>query len=336
MDILYRGKDMAKRIEIIANGGPEVMDYVEFIPKDPAHGEVQVENKAIGVNFIDTYIRSGFYQTASLPTGLGNEAAGFITKVGSGITNLNVGDRVVYAQSALGAYASVHNVLAQKIIRLPDAISFHEAASSFLKGLTVYYLLHQTYALKSNEIFLFHAAAGGVGHIACQWSKALGAKMIGTVGSAHKAILAKQYGAWETIHYHEENVPKRVAELTQGKKVGVVYDSVGKSTWEDSLDSLYQRGLMVSFGNSSGAVSGVNLSILNYKGSLYVTRPSLNNYITNATELNYAADKLFGMIISGIIKINIPEKQKFILSDARSAHKALENRNTNGSLLLIP
>ncbi|TCV92489.1 quinone oxidoreductase [Biostraticola tofi] len=327
---------MAKRIQFSAHGGPEVLQYQDFTPQDPADGEVQVENQAIGINFIDTYVRSGLYAPPSLPSGLGTEAAGIIVKTGSGVKGLKMGDRVVYAQSALGAYSQIHNVLQDKVALLPDAISFEQAAASFLKGLTVYYLLRQTYEIRPNEIFLFHAAAGGVGRIACQWAKALGAKMIGTVGTAEKAELARQAGAWETINYREENVPERVAALTGGKKVSVVYDSVGKSTWEASLDSLHRRGLMVSFGNSSGPVTGVNLGILNLKGSLFVTRPALNGYVTNREELALASNELFSMIASGAIKIDVPASQKFPLAEATRAHQALESRQTQGSLLLIP
>ncbi|TKI04393.1 quinone oxidoreductase [Martelella alba] len=326
---------MAKRIQFSANGGPDVLEYVDFTPKEPAAGEVQVENKAIGINYIDTYVRSGLYP-APLPSGLGTEAAGIITRIGEGVAGFKPGDRVVYAQSSLGAYSEIHNVAAEKIALLPNAIGFEQAAASFLKGLTVFYLLRQTYEIKPNEIFLFHAAAGGVGLIACQWAKALGAKMIGTVGSATKAALAKDAGAWEVINYREENVPERVAALTGGKKVSVVYDSVGKNTWEASLDCLHRRGLMVSFGNSSGPVTGVSLSILNQKGSLFVTRPSLFGYVTNQEELRLASNELFSMIASGAIKIDIPERQKFPLSEARQAHRALEARQTNGSSLLIP
>ena len=201
-------------------------------PTNPAEHEIQVENKAIGINYIDTYIRSGLYPPPSLPSGLGTEAAGIVSKIGSGVKHIKVGDRVVYAQAALGAYSSVHNVHADKAAILPNAISFEQAAASFLKGLTVWYLLRKTYEIKANETFLFHAAAGGVGLIACQWAKALGAKLIGTVGSEQKAQRARQAGAWETINYREENIAERVKALTGGKKVAVVYDSVGKDTWE--------------------------------------------------------------------------------------------------------
>ncbi len=326
---------MATRIEFSQHGGPEVLKVVEFTPTAPAENEVQVENKAIGINYIDTYIRSGLYPPPMLPSGLGTEAAGVVTKVGSAVTHIKVGDRVVYAQSGLGAYSSVHNVLADKAAKLPDAISFEQAAASFLKGLTVYYLLRKTYDIKANEVFLFHAAAGGVGLIACQWAKALGAKLIGTVGSAQKADRATKAGAWQTINYREENLVERVKEITGGKKVAVVYDSVGKDTWEASLDCLQRQGLMVSFGNSSGPVTGVNLGILNQKGSLYVTRPSLNGYVTTREELEEASNELFSLIASGVIKVDVAENQKFALSDAALAHTTLESRSTQGSSLLI-
>ncbi|OON41630.1 quinone oxidoreductase [Izhakiella australiensis] len=326
---------MAKRIQFSRNGGPEVLDVQEFTPQDPGAGELQVENKAIGINYIDTYVRSGLYP-APLPSGLGTEAAGVVVKTGPGVSGFKPGDRVVYAQSALGAYSSLHNVAAEKVAQLPAAISFEQAAASFLKGLTVHYLLRQTYEIQPDETFLFHAASGGVGLIACQWAKALGAHLIGTVGSEEKAQRAKQAGAWATINYRQQNVAQRLAELTDNKKVRVVYDSVGKDTWEASLDCLQPRGLMVSFGNSSGPVTGVNLAILNQKGSLYVTRPSLNGYITRHDELVAASNELFSLIASGAIKVDVPENQKFALSDVQKAHTALESRATQGSCLLIP
>ena len=327
---------MATRIEFHQHGGPDVLQALEFTPKDPAEHEIQVENKAIGINYIDTYIRSGLYPPPSLPSGLGTEAAGVVSKVGSGVKHIKAGDRVVYAQSALGAYSTVHNVPADKAAILPDAISFEQAAASFLKGLTVYYLLRKTYEIKAGEPFLFHAAAGGVGLIACQWAKALGAMLIGTVGRAQKAERAKQAGAWQIINYREENIVERLKEITDGKKVHVVYDSVGKDTWEASLDCLQRRGLMVSFGNSSGPVTGVNLGILNQKGSLYVTRPSLQGYITTREELTEASNELFSLIASGVIKVDVAESQKNALTDARRAHEVLESRATQGSSLLLP
>ena len=294
---------MATRIEFHKHGGPEVLQAVEFTPADPAENEIQVENKAIGINFIDTYIRSGLYPPPSLPSGLGTEAAGIVSKVGSGVKHIKAGDRVVYAQSALGAYSSVHNINADKAAILPAAISFEQAAASFLKGLTVYYLLRKTYEIKPDEQFLFHAAAGGVGLIACQWAKALGAKLIGTVGTAQKAQSALKAGAWQVINYREEDLVER---------------------------------LMVSFGNSSGAVTGVNLGILNQKGSLYVTRPSLQGYITTREELTEASNELFSLIASGVIKVDVAEQQKYPLKDAQRAHEILESRATQGSSLLIP
>lgn len=227
-------------------------------------------------------------------------------------------------------------MIADKAALLPDGISFEQAAASFLKGLTVYYLLRKTYEIKPGEPFLFHAAAGGVGLIACQWAKALGAKLIGTVGSAQKAQRAKQAGAWQVINYREENIVERLKEITEGKKVHVVYDSVGKDTWEASLDCLQRRGLMVSFGNSSGPVTGVNLGILNQKGSLYVTRPSLQGYITNRQELAEASSELFSLIASGAINVDVADSQKYALTDARRAHEVLESRATEGSSLLLP
>lgn len=327
---------MATRIEFHKHGGPDVLKAVEFTPVDPAENEIQVENKAIGINYIDTYIRSGLYPPPSLPSGLGTEAAGVVSKVGSKVTHIKAGDRVVYAQSALGAYSSVHNVPADKAAILPNAISFEQAAASFLKGLTVFYLLRKTYEIQPDEPFLFHAAAGGVGMIACQWAKALGAKLIGTVGSAQKAQIALQAGAWQVINYREESIVERVKEVTGGKKVRVVYDSVGKDTWEASLDCLQRRGLMVSFGNASGPVTGVNLDILNQKGSLYVTRPSLQGYITNHRELTEASNELFSLIASGVIKVDVAPGQTFALHDAQRAHEVLESRATQGSSLLIP
>ncbi|MFU1819227.1 quinone oxidoreductase [Citrobacter portucalensis] len=327
---------MATRIEFHKHGGPDVLKAVEFTPVDPAENEIQVENKAIGINYIDTYIRSGLYPPPSLPSGLGTEAAGVVSKVGSKVTHIKAGDRVVYAQSALGAYSSVHNVPADKAAILPNAISFEQAAASFLKGLTVFYLLRKTYEIQPDEPFLFHAAAGGVGMIACQWAKALGAKLIGTVGSAQKAQIALQAGAWQVINYREESIVERVKEITGGKKVRVVYDSVGKDTWEASLDCLQRRGLMVSFGNASGPVTGVNLGILNQKGSLYVTRPSLQGYVTNHRKLTEASNELFSLIASGVIKVDVAPGQTFALHDAQRAHEVLESRATQGSSLLIP
>lgn len=327
---------MATRIEFSQHGGPEVLKAIDFTPVNPANNEVQVENKAIGINYIDTYIRSGLYPPATMPSGVGTEAAGVVIKTGSAVTHLKEGDRVVYAQANLGAYSTTHNVNADKVALLPDAISFEQAAASFLKGLTVFYLLRKTYVVKPGEMFLFHAAAGGVGLIACQWANALGARLIGTAGSAEKVEKAKHAGAWQVINYQEENIVERVHALTEGKKLSVVYDSVGKSTWEASLDCLARRGLMVSFGNASGPVTGVNLGILNQKGSLFVTRPSLYGYVTNRDELQEASGELFSLMASGVIKAEVQQNQIFPLKEAARAHRVLESRATSGSSLLIP
>ena len=245
-----------------------------------------------------------------------------------------MGDRVAYATGPLGAYSELHVLPADKLVRLPDSISFEQAAAVMLKGLTVQYLLRQTFPLQGGETILFHAAAGGVGLIACQWARALGVKLIGTVSSAEKAAQAKANGAWATIDYSHENVAQRVLELTNGTKCPVVYDSVGKDTWEISLDCVAPRGLMVSFGNASGPVTGVNLGILAQKGSLFVTRPTLFGYANTPERLQAMADELFGLIADGRIKVEV--NQRFALADAAKAHTALASRQTTGSTVLIP
>lgn len=325
---------MAKRIQFSQHGGPEVLQLVEFEPAAPGPQQVRVRNHAIGLNFIDTYFRSGLYSPPSLPSGLGTEAAGVVEAVGEGVTRLKVGDRVAYGTGPLGAYSEVHTLPEANLVKLPDDISFEQAAAVMLKGLTVQYLLKQTYEVKPGDVILFHAAAGGVGSLACQWAKALGAKLIGTVSSAEKAERAKALGAWETIDYSREDVAKRVLELTNGKKCPVVYDGVGADTWLTSLDCLQPRGLMVSFGNASGAVSGVNLGILSQKGSLYVTRPTLATYANNAENTQAMADDLFAMIGSGKLVVDI--QQRYALSEAAKAQEALSARRTVGSTVLLP
>jgi NADPH2:quinone reductase len=324
---------MAKRIQFSACGGPEVLELVDFEPPAPGPLEVRVRNKAIGLNYIDTYFRSGLYPLAAFPSGLGTEAAGVVEAVGSEVTTLKVGDRVAHAGGPLGAYSEVHTVPAAVLVKLPEDISFEQAAAVMLKGLTVQYLFRQTYELRAGETILFHAAAGGVGLIACQWAKALGVKLIGTVSSAEKAAKAKEAGAWEVIDYSHEDVAKRVLELTDGKKCPVVYDGVGKDTWETSLDCVEPRGLLVSFGNASGAVSGVNLGVLSAKGSLYVTRPTLATYAVPGA-LQGMADELFGMISSG--KINVEISQRYPLAEAAKAQTELSGRRTMGSTILLP
>ncbi|WP_438281899.1 NADPH:quinone reductase [Pseudomonas alabamensis] len=325
---------MARRIEFSQHGGPEALQLVSFDPKAPGPNQVQVRNKAIGLNFIDTYFRSGLYPPPALPSGLGTEGAGVVEAVGEGVTRFKVGDRVAYAGGPLGAYSDVHTLPEGNLVSLPEAISFEQAAAVMLKGLTVQYLFKQTYAVQPDDYVLFHAAAGGVGSLACQWAKALGARLIGTVGSAEKAERAKALGAWATIDYRHEDVAKRVLELTDGQKCPVVYDGVGADTWLTSLDCLQPRGLMVSFGNASGAVSGVNLGILAQKGSLYVTRPTLATYTSTPEQTQAMADDLFAMITSG--KLTVDVQQRYALSEAAEAQKALSGRETVGSTVLLP
>lgn len=318
-------------VRVHAHGGVEQLRLEEIEVSAPAADEVQIQQKAIGLNFIDIYFRTGLYD-AALPHGLGFEGAGVVAAVGSEVKHLKVGDRVAYGQSPLGAYAEVRNVPARQVVKLPDGIGFEEAAAMMLKGLTVQYLFRQTYRLEKGETILFHAAAGGVGLIACQWAKALGVNLIGTVSTDEKAALAKQYGAWETINYTTENVVDRVLALTNGAKLPVVYDGVGKDTWETSLDCLRPRGLMVSYGNASGAVTGVNLGILATKGSLYVTRPVLATHVDTAEKMQAAADELFAHVLAGDIKIVID--QRYPLSEVAQAHTDLAARKTTGSTVL--
>jgi len=325
---------MAKRIQFSRHGGSEVLELVDLPATDPGPNEVRVRNRAIGLNFIDTYYRSGLYVPPSLPSGLGGEGAGEVEAVGSAVSHLKVGDRVAYGTGPLGAYGELHVLPAQHLVKLPDSISFEQAAALMLKGLTVQYLLRQTYRVEAGQTILWHAAAGGVGLIACQWARALGVKLIGTVSSPEKAALAKANGAWATIDYSREDVVQRVLEMTGGAKCPVVYDSVGKDTWERSLDCVAPRGLLVSFGNASGAVTGVNLGVLAQKGSLYVTRPTLGNYANNAENLQAMADELFGLVTSGAIKVEIG--RRYALAEAAQAQDALSGRQTTGSTILIP
>jgi NADPH2:quinone reductase len=322
-----------KAIVVHEHGGPEVLKLVEVDVADPGPDEVRIRQHAIGLNFIDIYHRTGLYPNAT-PHGIGSEGAGVVEAVGANVKFLKEGDRVAYGQSPLGAYAETRLMPPAMVVKLPKKIGFDEAAASMLKGLTVQYLFRQTYRLQGNETILFHAAAGGVGLIACQWAKALGVKLIGTVSSPEKAALAKRHGAWETIDYTKENFVERVKALTQGAKVPVVYDGVGKDTWEGSLDCLQPRGLMVSFGNASGAVTGVNLGILAAKGSLFVTRPTLGTHVVPRSRLEASAEELFDMITSGRIKVEIDQRYK--LADAAQAHIDLAARKTTGSSVLVP
>lgn len=320
-----------KSIQLKENGGPEVMQWVDILLPTPKANEVLVRNKAVGLNFIDIYVRDGLYP-GDLPHGLGFEGAGIVEAIGADVQHLQIGDRVAYGQGPLGAYAEAHCLPADRVVKLPEAISFEEGAAMMLKGLTVQYLFRQTYRLEPGQTILFHAAAGGVGLIACQWAKALGVKLIGTTSSQEKADLAKAHGAWEIINYKTEDVVERVRELTQGEMVPVVYDGVGAATWERSLDCLQPRGMMISYGNASGPVTGVNLGILAQKGSLYVTRPMLNSFVPTLETMQAAATELFDLVVAGQIKMNIG--QRVPLKDVAQAHQALAAGQTSGATVL--
>jgi len=323
----------AKAIRIGTHGGPEVITLVEVDVPDPGPDEVRIRQQAIGLNFIDIYYRTGLYSNP-LPHGLGFEGAGIVDAVGSNVRFLKEGDRVAYPQGTLGAYSEVRTMPAATVVKLPAKISFEEGAAVMLKGLTVQYLFRQTYRLQGNETILFHAAAGGVGLIACQWAKALGVRLIGTVSSPEKAALAKKHGAWQTIDYSKENFVERVLTLTNGRKLPVVYDGVGKDTWDGSLDCIEPRGLMVSFGNASGAVTGVAVGILAQKGSLFLTRPTLATHIVPRARLEASSEELFDLMLKGKIKVDI--EQRYPLAEAARAHADLAARKTVGSTVLVP
>ena len=322
---------MPRAIRIEKTGGPEVMQYVDVDVGAPGPGECQVRHHAIGLNYIDVYFRTGLYPQP-LPGGIGLEGAGVVTAVGEGVTHVKAGDRVAYSNRPPGSYAEVRNLPARSVVKLPRDIGFETAAAMMLKGLTVQYLFRRTYRLQKGQTILFHAAAGGVGLIAMQWAKALGATVIGTVGSEEKAALARRFGCDHTILYKRENVVERVREITAGAMVPVVYDAVGKDTFDASLDCLQPFGLMVSFGNASGPVPPMPLTAL--KGSLYVTRPTLMAHIDNRANLEEMAAELFRMVGSGTISIEID--QRYRLADAVQAHRDLEARRTTGSSLLLP
>ncbi|HLW11353.1 MAG TPA: quinone oxidoreductase [Casimicrobiaceae bacterium] len=324
---------MPYAIRIHKTGGPEVLAWEPVDVGAPGKGEVRVRHTAIGVNFIDTYQRSGHYPL-TLPSGLGTEAAGVVEAVGPGVDGLRPGDRVASCTAPLGAYSTERVVPADRLVKLPDGIDDRTAAAMMLKGLTVQYLFRQTFPLKGSETILFHAAAGGVGLIACQWARALGVTMIGTVSSDAKAELARQHGCAHTIVYTRENFVERVKEITGGKGVPVVYDSVGKDTFPASLDCLAPRGMFVSFGGSSGAVPPFNIMLLAQKGSLYATRPTLFTYASSHDKLNAMASEMFAMVKAG--KIKPDARQTFALKDAAEAHRSLESRRTTGATLLLP
>ena len=321
-----------KAIRFEKTGGPEVLDYVEIDLPPPGPGQARVKHSVIGVNFIDTYHRSGLYKLP-LPSGLGSEAAGVVEAVGPGVTTLKAGDRVAYA-GAMGAYSDANNIPADRLVKIPAGVSDETAAAAMLKGMTAQYLLKRTYPVKAGQTVVLHSAAGGVGLIAGQWAKHLGVTVIGTVGSDDKIALAKENGCAHVLNSRDPDWPKKVRELTGGQGVPVVYDSIGKDTFAGSLDSLAVRGLLVSFGNSSGAVPPFEPGILAAKGSLYFTRPTLASYTRNAQELQETSDDLFAVIASGAVKIAV--HQRFKLSEARKAHEALHSRATTGATVLIP
>ena len=324
---------MAKAIRFHKTGGPEVLQLDEVTVGDPGPGQARVRHTAIGVNFLDTYQRSGLYPI-QLPSGAGNEGAGVVEAVGAGVTLVKAGDRVAYTGAPSGSYCDARLYPADRLVKTPEGISDEQAASIMLKGMTAHYLIHRTYAVKRGDTVLFHAAAGGVGLIACQWLKALGATVIGTVGSDDKAAIAKAHGCDHTIVYTRENFVERVKQITGGKGVPVVYDSVGKSTFEGSLDCLRPFGMMVLFGNASGPVPPFNLGILAQKGSLYVTRPTLVTYIAARADLEATSKALFEVIKSGKVKVEITGRYK--LADAAQAHRDLEARKTTGQIILVP
>jgi NADPH2:quinone reductase len=321
-----------KAIRINRTGGPEVLEFVDIDLAPPGPGEARVRHTVIGVNFIDTYHRSGLYKLP-LPTGIGNEAAGVVEALGAGVGSVRIGDRVAYA-GVMGAYAEASNVLADRLVKIPGTVSDETAAAALLKGMTAQYLLKRTHQVRSGETILFHSAAGGVGLIAGQWARHLGATVIGTVGHEDKVALAKQNGCARVLNTRSEDWVKRTRELTGGEGVPVVYDSIGKDTFAGSLDCLAVRGLMVSFGNSSGAVPPFEPGILAAKGSLYFTRPTLASYVRTPHELRETADDLFAVIGSGAVKIAI--NQRFPLAQARQAHEALHSGKTTGATVLIP
>jgi NADPH2:quinone reductase len=323
-----------KAIQIDRFGDPDVMHLADVPLGDPGPGEVRIRHRACGINFIDIYHRTGLYPNA-LPFVLGAEGAGVVEAVGEGVTHLAVGDRAAYAARTPGSYAEARVLTAMPVVKLPDAIDFDTGAAMMLKGLTVQYLLRRTrVTLAPGDTILWHAAAGGVGLIACQWARALGLRLIGTAGTDDKCRLAEQHGAAHVINYRREDVVARVREITGGKGVAVVYDAVGKDTWERSLDCLQPLGLMVSFGNASGPVPPVALGQLSQKGSLYVQRPTLGSYLSTRESSQQMADELFAMVASG--KVKIPVERRYPLAEASRAHRDLESRTTIGAGVLVP
>lgn len=325
---------MTKAIRIHKHGGPDMLVYEELAIVKPGTGQVHIRQTAIGLNFIDVYHRTGLYPVPQLPFTPGMEGAGVVESVGDEVSEIQVGDRVAYAGMPVGAYASERVMPASMLVKLPDTISEEQAAAMMLQGMTAQYLIRSTYRVKEGETILLHAAAGGVGLILCQWAKALGVTVIGTVGSEEKAALARAHGCEHTILYKDEKFAERVREITNGKGVPVVYDSIGKDTFEGSLDCLSPRGVMVSFGNASGPVPAFEPGILAQKGSLYLTRPLLMTYTATRQELLASAGELFDVVARGSVKIEI--NQRYLLSEAAQAHSDLEARKTTGSTVMIP
>lgn len=325
---------MTHAIRMHTPGGPEVLAWEEYDPGKPGPGEVRLVHEAIGLNFIDVYHRTGLYPLPSLPAIPGMEGAGRVETVGEGVTEVQPGDRVAYAGQPVGAYAEVRNIPAHRLVKLPEAISSRQGAAMMLQGMTARYLLKGCYQVQAGSTILIHAAAGGVGSIVCQWASHLGATVIGTVGSAEKARAAKDNGCTHTILYNDEDFAERVRDITGGRGVDVVYDSVGKSTFMKSLDCLRPMGTMVSFGQSSGAIGPLDTSILAQKGSLFLTRPTLMTYTAQRDDLLAHARDLFEVVVSGVVSIDIV--QEYPLREAARAHRDLEARKTRGSSILVP
>ena len=322
---------MVKAMRMHKAGGPEVLTWEDIDVPAPKQGEALIRATAVGLNYIDTYHRSGLYPVP-MPAIIGSEGAGVVEAVGPGVTEVAVGDRVAYGNGPIGSYAEKRTMPSHRLLKLPAAITDEQAASMMLKGMTAQYLIRRTYRVKAGETVLVHAAAGGVGLIMCQWLRHLGATVIGTVGDKAKGELAKKHGANHIVYYRDEDFAAKVKEITGGKLVPVVFDGVGKDTWDKSLDCLQPRGLMVSYGNASGAVPPINIAVLNAKGSLYLTRPSLNGYVTKRDELVETANDLFDVVGKGAVKIEI--NQRYALKDAAQAHRDLESRKTTGSTVL--
>ena len=322
-----------KSVKVTNTGGPETLELENITLDKPIEGEVQIEHVSIGLNYIDTYHRSGLYPL-KLPTGIGMEAAGIVKEIGPNVANFSVGDKIAYAAPPLGAYSSHRNYPAKNLVKVPDNIDLVEVASIMTKGLTTFYLLHKTYIPKEGETILFHAAAGGVGQIFCQWAKSLKLKIIGTVGSEEKIELAKKYGCDEVINYSKEDFAKKVMEITNGKGVSVVYDGVGKSTFDKSIECLKLRGTMVSFGNASGALDPIVVSKSLQPKGIYFVRPAMMQYLITREEIEEASNMLFKQISSGKIKIEIYKKYK--LEEVIQAHKDLEGRKIIGPAVIIP